>query len=75
MHSPSQSLWSSDGEEVHSVTLENFFSRLLLFIGIGRTITVLLVLRARYWRGGPAARRSPSFLRVDSSRSEFLQSH
>lgn len=34
MHSPSQSLWSSDGEEVHSVTLD------FLFIGI-RTITVL----------------------------------
>ena len=34
MHSPSQSLWSSDREEVHSVTLE------FLFIGI-RTITVL----------------------------------
>lgn len=49
MHSPSQSLWSSDGEEVHSVTLEFFFVRLLLSIGI-RTITVLLVLRARYWR-------------------------
>lgn len=34
MHSLSQSLWSSDGEEVHSVTLD------FLFIGI-RTITVL----------------------------------
>lgn len=39
MHSPSQSLWSSDGQEVHSVTLD------FLFIGI-RTITVLLVLWA-----------------------------
>lgn len=51
---------------------KNFF-RLLLFIGIGRTITVLLVLPARYWRGGPGARHSPSFLRVDSSRSEFFK--
>lgn len=34
MHSTSQSLWSSDGEEVHSVTLD------FLFIGI-ITITVL----------------------------------
>lgn len=25
MHSPSQSLWSCDGEEVHSVTLEFLF--------------------------------------------------
>lgn len=32
MHSPSQSLWSSDGEEVHSVTLG------FLFLG-RRTIT------------------------------------
>lgn len=34
MHSPSQSLWSSDGEEVHSVTLG------FLFLGTW-TITAL----------------------------------
>lgn len=57
MHSPSQSLRSSDGKEVHSVTLEIFFfSCLLLFIRI-RTITVHLMLRARHWRGGRGARR------------------
>lgn len=39
MHSPSQSLWYSDGEEVHSVTLDFLFIEL-------RTITVL-------WRCGP----------------------
>lgn len=38
MHSPSQSLWSSDGEEVHTVTLD------FLFIGI-RTIAVLQCCR------------------------------
>lgn len=49
MHSPSQSMWSSDGEEVHSVTLD------FLFIGI-RTITVL-------WRCRPGAEPVLRFLR------------
>lgn len=71
MHSPSQSLWSSDGEEVHSVTLGFFFFfvRLLLFIGI-RTITVLLMLRARYWRGGRGARRP--FCRLTAHNQNFI---
>lgn len=74
MHSPSQSLWSSDGEEVHSVTLEFFFFsfRLVLFIGI-RTITVLLVLRARYWRGGRGARRPFCALTVHKLNSFFFK--
>lgn len=49
MHSPSQSPWSSDGEEVHSVTLG------FLLIGI-RTITVL-------WRRGPGTEPVLRFVR------------
>lgn len=52
MHSPSQSLWSSDRKEVHSVTLD------FLFIGI-RTITVLQCC-------GPAA-AAPRLLRFACS--------
>lgn len=49
MHSPSQSLWSSDGEEVHSVTLG------FLFLG-ARTITALQ-------RCGPGTEAVQGFLR------------
>lgn len=55
MHSPSQSLWSSDGEEVHSVTLD--FS-----LYWNKNHYCSLVLWARYQRGGPGAQCAPAFV-------------
>lgn len=74
MHSPSQSLWSSDGEEVHSVTLDFYFfcSPSSFYWNKNHYCSFSAAGQVLAWR----PRRPASFLPLDSSQSEFyLKSH